>query len=85
VEFPGSQPDVPLAGAFRDPFPHPRYRGDWLLKPTRGAPFGLWYRDRAHGVSYAEWVAREVDCAEIIVSNRDGTLAERRVVFETDF
>ena len=37
--------------------PHPRYRGEWLLKPTRGAPFGLWYRDRAHAVSYAEWDA----------------------------
>jgi hypothetical protein len=60
--------------------PHPRYCGDWLLKPTRGAPFGLWYRDRAHAVSYAEWVAREVDCAEIIVRNRDGTLADRRLL-----
>jgi hypothetical protein len=60
--------------------PHPRYRGDCLLKPTRGAPFGLWYRDRAYAVSYAEWVAREVDSAEIRVFNRDGTLAESRVV-----
>jgi hypothetical protein len=60
--------------------PHPRYRGDWLLRPNRGAPFGLWYRDRSHAVSYAEWVAREVDRAEIRVLNRDGTLAESRVV-----
>ena len=60
--------------------PHPRYRGEWLLKPTRGAPFGLWYRERAHAVSYAEWVAREVDCAEIIVRNADGSLARRSVV-----
>jgi hypothetical protein len=60
--------------------PHPRYRDDWLLKPNRGAPFGLWYGDRAHAVSYAEWVAREVDRAEIRVLNRDGTLAESRVV-----
>jgi hypothetical protein len=49
--------------------PHPRWRGDWLLKPNRGAPFGLWYRDRDHAVSYAEWVGREVDCAEIRVFN----------------
>jgi hypothetical protein len=26
------------------------------LKPSRGAPFGLWYQERAHAVSYAEWV-----------------------------
>ena len=58
--------------------PHPRSRGDWMLKPNRGAPYGLWYRDRAHAVSYAEWVAREVEQAETRVFNRDGTLAERR-------
>ena len=63
--------------------PHPRYRDDWLLKPTRGAPFGLWYRYRADAVSYAEWVAREVDRAAIRVFNRDGTLAESRVVGRT--
>ena len=22
--------------------PHPRHPGDWLLKPCRGAPYGLW-------------------------------------------
>jgi len=55
--------------------PHPRYRGDWFLKPTRGAPFGLWYPNRQDAVNYAERVAQEVDCAEIIVRNRDGTLA----------
>lgn len=60
--------------------PHPRSRRDWLLKPNRGAPFGLWYRDRADAVSYAEWVAREVDRAEIRIFNRDGTLAESRTV-----
>ena len=59
--------------------PHPHHRGEWLLKPTRGAPFGLWYRERAHAVSYAEWVAREVDCAEILVRNTDGRI-ERRIV-----
>lgn len=63
--------------------PHPHFRGDWLLKRSRGAPFGLWYRDRDHAVSYAEWVAREVDRAEIRVFNRDGTLAESRVVGAT--
>jgi hypothetical protein len=60
--------------------PHPRSRGDWLLKPTRGAPFGLWYRDRAHAVSYAEWVARELESAEILFCNRDGSVADVRVV-----
>jgi hypothetical protein len=58
--------------------PHPRSRGDWLLKPCRGTPLGLWYREREFAISYAEWVAREVDCAEIKVFNRDGSLAERR-------
>jgi hypothetical protein len=58
--------------------PHPRYRGDWLLKPTRGVPFGLCYGERAHAVSHAEWITREVDRAEIRVFKRDGTLAERR-------
>ena len=60
--------------------PHPKFRSDWFLKPTRGAPFGLWYRDRAEAVSYAEWIAREVDRAEIRVYNRDGSLAERRII-----
>jgi hypothetical protein len=63
--------------------PHPRSRGDWLLKPTRGAPFGLWYRDRAHAVSYAEWVAREVESAEIRVYNQDGSQAESRMLRRT--
>ena len=63
-----------------DIIPHPKFRGDWFLKPARGAPFGLWYRDRAQAVSYAEWVAREVDRAEIWVYNWDGSLAECRVV-----
>jgi hypothetical protein len=40
----------------------------------------LWYRDREHAVSYAEWVSRELDRAEIQVYNKDGSLAESRVV-----
>ena len=60
--------------------PHPRSRGDWLLKPGRCAPFGLWYRDLEHTISYAAWAAREADRAEIRVLNRDGTLAQCRVV-----
>jgi hypothetical protein len=60
--------------------PHPRSPSDWLLKPTWGAPCGLWYRDRQIAISYAEWLAREVDRTEIRVYNRDGSLAESRVV-----
>ena len=41
--------------------PHPRFRVDWLLKPSWGAPFGLWYRDRQFAISYAEWPAREAE------------------------
>lgn len=63
-----------------DIVPHPKFGSDWFLKPTRGAPFGLWYRDRAHAVSYADWAAREVDRAEIRVYNRDGSLAEQRII-----
>jgi len=33
--------------------PHLRYGRDWFLKPTRGARFGMWYRERAQAVSYA--------------------------------
>ena len=60
--------------------PHPRFRGDWFLKPTWGAPFGLRYRDRQFAINYAEWLAREVETAEIRVYNRDGSLADRRVI-----
>jgi len=60
--------------------PHPRYRGDWLLKPTWGVPFGLWYRDRQFATSYAEWLAREMKTAEIRVYNRDGSLVESRTI-----
>jgi len=66
-----------------DIVPHPRYRGDWLLKPSRGAPFGLWYKERAYAVSYTEWIAREVEAAEIRVFDRDGALAECRVIGRT--
>jgi hypothetical protein len=60
--------------------PHPLHRDDWLLKPSARIPFGLWYRQRRSAVSYAEWVAREVDRAEIWIYNRDGSLAETREV-----
>ena len=60
--------------------PHPRCRGDWFLKPSWGAPSGLWYRERQFAVSYAEWLAREAERAEIRVYNQDGSLSESRVV-----
>ena len=50
--------------------PHPRSPGEWLLKPTRGVPFGLWYRDRAHAVSYAEWLARVRSIASLAENRR---------------
>jgi hypothetical protein len=59
--------------------PHPQHRGDWLLKPNRRAPYGLWYGNREFAVSYAEWVAREIERVEIWIYNRDGSLAENRV------
>ena len=49
----------------------------------RFAPFGLWYQDLEHAISYPAWAAREADRAEVRVFNRDGTLAECRVVGET--
>jgi len=63
--------------------PYHRFRGDWLLRPNCGAPSGLWYRDREHAVSYAEWIARELDWAEIRIYNPAGGLAERRVIDNT--
>ena len=73
-----SQPK-PQTVAF-EVIPHPRFRGDWLLKPTWGAPCGLWYRKRQFAVSYAERLAREAERAEIRVYNQDGSLAESRVI-----
>jgi hypothetical protein len=73
-----SQPK-PQTVAF-EVIPHPRFRGDWLLKPAWGAPCGLWYRERQFAVSYAEWLPRELEAAEIRVYNRDGSLAESRVI-----
>jgi hypothetical protein len=54
----------------------------WQLvaQAQREAPFGLWYRNRQHAASYAEWVSRELDRGEILVYNTDGALADRRVV-----
>ena len=60
--------------------PHPRYRGDWLLKPNQRVPFGLWYKELRYAINYVRWSARQVDRAEIRVFNRDGSLAESRVV-----
>jgi len=60
--------------------PHPRHPGDWLLKPCRGAPYGLWYGNREYAIHYAEWSARDLESAEIVVRSRDGTVEERRVV-----
>src|SRR5215472_11596956 len=36
---------------------HPRHPADCLLKPCRGAPYGLWYGNREYAIHYAEWVA----------------------------
>jgi hypothetical protein len=47
---------------------------------STGVPFGLWYRDRRFAISYAEWLAREVETAEIRVYNRDGSLVESRTI-----
>jgi hypothetical protein len=58
--------------------PHPRSRGDWLLKPSRGAPLGLWFRDRQFAINDAEWVAKETDRAQILVYGADGVVGERR-------
>jgi len=40
----------------------------------------LWYRERQFAVSYAEWLAREAERAEIRVYNQDGSLAESRII-----
>ena len=38
------------------------------------------YRDRQFAISYAEWLAREMETAEIRVYNRDGCLVESRTI-----
>jgi hypothetical protein len=43
----------------------------------------LWYRDREHAVSYAEWVSQELDRAEILIHNMDGMLADRQLSTQT--
>ena len=45
--------------------PHLRSHGDWLLRLTRGAPFGMWFREGKHAESYAKWVAQELERAEV--------------------
>jgi len=60
--------------------PHPRHPGDWLLKPCRGAPYGLWYGNLEYAIHYAEWVAQDCENAEIRVYKRGGVLEERRIV-----
>jgi hypothetical protein len=60
--------------------PHPQRPGDWLLKPCRGAPYGLWYGNLQYAISYTEWAARDLESAEIRVYKRDGSLQERRIV-----
>jgi hypothetical protein len=60
--------------------PHPRHPGDWLLKPCRGAPYGLWYGNLQYAISYAEWAAQDLENAEIRVYKRGGVLQERRIV-----
>jgi hypothetical protein len=39
-----------------------------------------WYRDRKRAATYAEWVSREVERAEILIHNPDGTLADPQSV-----
>jgi hypothetical protein len=58
----------------------PDRRDVWVLKPCHGAPYGLRYRELWQAISYAEWVARDFENAEIRVYNRDGTLKERQVL-----
>ena len=60
--------------------PHPRHPGDWLLKPCRGAPYGLSYGNLDYAIHYAEWVAQDCENAEIRVYKRGGVLKERRIM-----
>jgi hypothetical protein len=71
---------LPMSITVLEIVPHPRHPRDWLLKPCRSAPHGLWYGELRQAISYAKWAARDLENAEIRVYKRDGSLQERQVL-----
>jgi hypothetical protein len=39
--------------------PHPKIRGEWLVRSVAILPYPVWYKDKQQAVSYAEWLARD--------------------------
>jgi hypothetical protein len=39
--------------------PHPRIRGDWLVKSEGLLPYPVWYKNKDYAISYAQWLARD--------------------------
>ena len=46
--------------------PHPKILGDWLVRSEGLLPYPVWYKDREHAISYAEWLARD-NKAEVVI------------------
>lgn len=38
--------------------PHPRSKGDWLVRCEQLLPWPIWFKRREDAVSYAEWLGR---------------------------
>ncbi len=36
--------------------PHPRSKGDWLVRCGELLPWPIWFKDREQAISYAEWL-----------------------------
>jgi hypothetical protein len=39
--------------------PNPQFKGDWLVECRELLPYGLWYKSREDGISYAKLLSRE--------------------------
>ncbi len=46
--------------------PHPHVKGDWLVRYERLLPWPIWFKNREHAISYAEWLGkgRELELRE---------------------
>jgi hypothetical protein len=36
--------------------PHPRFKGDWLVRCDKLQPYPIWFKSREHAISYADIV-----------------------------
>jgi hypothetical protein len=55
--------------------PHPKIRGDWLVRSAGLLPYPVWYKDKQHAISYAEWLARNNKAQVVVRDEPQGKLA----------